>query len=170
MGGCLRKPDQPERLISLDEIRIKVLLLGPSGTGKTKLRETFEGKTNSEHRPTLGVDFSIETVNLPNGNKVRVQLWDTSGEERFQSIVQSYTRASRIILLVTKNFDLSWFNLNQLEQGALLVAIRDRPGSVFKQLDFPFETRISLVYSLDFSDPVQVRQLLSTVISELVTE
>lgn len=40
------------------------------------------------HIATLGIDFKIKTIDL-NGQKVKLQIWDTAGEERFRAITQS---------------------------------------------------------------------------------
>jgi small GTP-binding protein len=52
---------------------------------------------------TIGVDFKIRTVDI-GGRVVKLQLWDTSGQERFRTITSSYYRGAHAILLC---FDLT---------------------------------------------------------------
>lgn len=52
---------------------------------------------------TIGVDFKICTlkVNTPGGEKiVKLQIWDTAGQDRFRSITQSYYRGAHGVLMV----------------------------------------------------------------------
>ena len=53
-----------------------------------------------------GLDFRIKTV-IADGKIVKLQLWDTSGQERFRSMTQAYYRGASGVLLV---FDLSFEN------------------------------------------------------------
>ena len=68
---------------------IRILLLGESNSGKTKLFNQFiYGKEYKEHN-TIGVDFETKIMEYKN-KKYKIRLFDTAGQERFQSITQSY--------------------------------------------------------------------------------
>ncbi|KAH8046970.1 GTPase [Aureococcus anophagefferens] len=43
---------------------------------------------------TIGIDFKIKTINL-DGKRVKLQIWDTAGQEQFRTITRSYFRARR---------------------------------------------------------------------------
>jgi small GTP-binding protein len=58
---------------------------------------------------TIGVDFKIRTVNV-SGKTVKLQLWDTSGQERFRTITSSYYRGAHAILLCFDVSDRDSFN------------------------------------------------------------
>uniref|UniRef100_A0A915PQV1 Ras family protein n=1 Tax=Setaria digitata TaxID=48799 RepID=A0A915PQV1_9BILA len=47
---------------------------------------------------TIGVDFSMKTL-IIEGKRVKLQIWDTGGQERFRTITQSYYRSANGILL-----------------------------------------------------------------------
>ena len=36
--------------------------------------------------PTIGVEFAAKTIVIPSGIKIKVQIWDTSGQERYRTI------------------------------------------------------------------------------------
>ena len=84
--------------------KIKILLLGDSGVGKTSLIHRY---TKDDFNPslvgTVGVDFKVKKVHI-DGETVNLQVWDTAGQEHFHRITQAYYRGSHAIMLV---FDIS---------------------------------------------------------------
>ena len=92
----------------------KVLLIGDSSVGKTSvLLRYVEDTFNPEFQTTIGVDFKISTFQL-NGKIIKLQLWDTAGQDRFKNIVASYYRGAHGIVLA---FDItnhaSFQNINR---------------------------------------------------------
>lgn len=82
----------------------KVLLIGDSSVGKTSLLFRYVDDTfNPEFQTTIGVDFKISTLHV-NGKTIKLQLWDTAGQDRFKTIVASYYRGAHGIILT---FDLT---------------------------------------------------------------
>ncbi|XP_072344085.1 uncharacterized protein [Scyliorhinus torazame] len=81
-------------------IQLKVILLGNSGAGKSALMNlyVFKRYTNS-YKATIGADFLIRDVTL-DGKKVTVQVWDTAGTERFQSLGSVLYRGTDCCILV----------------------------------------------------------------------
>jgi small GTP-binding protein len=80
--------------------KVKLLLLGDSGVGKSSIMSRFAEDTFTEQMlSTAGVDFSAKTLSL-DGKKVTVSIWDTAGQERFRKITQAYYRGAHGILLV----------------------------------------------------------------------
>ena len=68
----------------------KILIIGDSGVGKSNILLRYvDGMFSEEFISTIGVDFRIHTLQIENKN-VKLQLWDTAGQDRFKSIVQSY--------------------------------------------------------------------------------
>ena len=78
----------------------KVLVIGDSSVGKTStLLRYVDNKFNPEFQTTIGVDFKVNTFML-NGKSVKLQLWDTAGQDRFRNIVASYYRGAQGIILM----------------------------------------------------------------------
>jgi len=79
---------------------VKTIVIGDSGVGKSALLRRF---TNDEfvasHITTIGVDFEIRTLDVE-GKLVKLQIWDTAGQDRFRNIVSSYYRGAHAILVV----------------------------------------------------------------------
>uniref|UniRef100_A0A8D2CQF0 Ras-related protein Rab-12 n=1 Tax=Sciurus vulgaris TaxID=55149 RepID=A0A8D2CQF0_SCIVU len=96
-GGQARRRKQPPRLA---DFTLQVIIIGFRGVGKTSLMERFTDDTFCEAcKSTVGVDFKIKTVEL-RGKKIRLQIWDPAGQERFNSITSAYYRSAKGIILV----------------------------------------------------------------------
>lgn len=87
----------------------KILLIGDSGTGKSSLLQRYsENNFQNTYISTIGVDFKIKTIELDD-KIIKLQIWDTSGQERFRSITSSYYRNAHGIIIVYDTTDTSSF-------------------------------------------------------------
>lgn len=69
-------------------------------TGKTCIVQKFKSGVFTEtHSNTIGVDFSMKTVTV-NGKRIKLQIWDSAGHERFRTITQSYYRSANGVIIV----------------------------------------------------------------------
>lgn len=99
----------------------KLLLIGDASVGKSALLLRYADHTFSRtYLSTIGVDFKIRTVTLDNGKRIKLQIWDTSGGERFQSIATSYYRGASGLLIVfdlsdTRSFNNMKYWMNQVD-------------------------------------------------------
>ena len=79
----------------------KILVLGDSAVGKTCLLLRYcDDHFQETHLTTIGLDFRIKTIELEKGKKIKVQIWDTAGEDRFRAITRNYYKGANGILLV----------------------------------------------------------------------
>ncbi|KAL3457619.1 P-loop containing nucleoside triphosphate hydrolase protein [Aspergillus heterothallicus] len=82
----------------------KVILLGPSGAGKSCVLHRFvKNEWRVLSSQTIGVEFSSRIVKLGNGprrTRIKLQLWDTAGTERFRSVSRSYYRGAAGAILI----------------------------------------------------------------------
>jgi len=78
----------------------KYIIIGDTGVGKTALLFQFtEGRFQPVHDLTIGVEFGAKTVSIDN-KQIKLQIWDTAGQESFRSITRSYYREAAVALLV----------------------------------------------------------------------
>lgn len=79
----------------------KVLIVGDINVGKTSMLDQF---TNSHfddcYISTIGIDFNVKTVLLEDSVKIKLQIWDSCGQERFRALTRSYYRNAHAILVV----------------------------------------------------------------------
>ncbi|KAJ3440816.1 ras and ef-hand domain-containing protein [Anaeramoeba flamelloides] len=114
---------------------IKVVLLGSAGSGKTSIITRYIDNTfNLKQISTIGATFQKKKFVIDQ-QQVSLRIWDTSGQERFRSIVPLYYRLTRVAVLVfdiTKQNSLDelsfWVDQlqNQLEQLPLLVVVGNK--------------------------------------------
>lgn len=80
--------------------RFALLMIGDSGVGKSCLILRFaEDKFRESNISTIGVDFKVKTVAI-NGMKIKLQIWDTAGQEKYRTVTNSYYRNAHGIILV----------------------------------------------------------------------
>ncbi|XP_056604818.1 EF-hand calcium-binding domain-containing protein 4B [Triplophysa dalaica] len=78
----------------------KLILVGNSNVGKTALLRRFcDGHFHSETSATVGIDYSVRTLNLGDCH-VALQLWDTAGQERFRSITKQFFRKADGVVII----------------------------------------------------------------------
>jgi Ras-related protein Rab-2A len=101
----------------------KFLMLGDSGVGKSCLLINFIDKRfRPDHQINIGVEFG--SVNVAAGSKtVKLQIWDTAGQEIFRSIIKSYYKNAAAVILVYDVTDRKSFTsleswLGEIRQNA----------------------------------------------------
>jgi len=78
----------------------KYIIVGDTAVGKSCLLLQFTDKRfQAQHDLTIGVEFGSRTISVDN-NQVKLQIWDTAGQEKFRSITRSYYRGAAGALLV----------------------------------------------------------------------
>lgn len=81
------------------DYHIKLLVIGNSGVGKTNMLLKYcDDNFMTSHLTTIGIDFKIKTI-LVGKHRVRLQIWDTAGQEKFKTITQTYYRGAMGIVL-----------------------------------------------------------------------
>ncbi|EHH64189.1 hypothetical protein EGM_17348, partial [Macaca fascicularis] len=71
-----------------------------SGVGKSCLLLQFTDKRfQPVHDLTIGVEFGARMITI-DGKQIKLQIWDTAGQESFRSITRSYYRGAAGALLV----------------------------------------------------------------------
>ena len=86
------------------QIVFKLLLLGDSSVGKTSiLLKYISNKFDESNISTMGVDYMEKIIDY-NKFKIKLQIWDTSGEEKFRTITKNFYRNADGLLVV---FDLT---------------------------------------------------------------
>ena len=82
------------------EMMVKVILIGDSGVGKTNIMSKFlKNQFMEESKATIGVEFGSKLFNHE-GHKIKAQIWDTAGQEKYKAITGAYYKGSKGALVV----------------------------------------------------------------------
>lgn len=78
----------------------KFIIIGDTGVGKSCLLLQFTDKRfRNDHDLTIGVEFGCQIL-IVKDRPLKMQIWDTSGQEKFKSLTRSYYRGASAALLV----------------------------------------------------------------------
>jgi small GTP-binding protein len=78
-------------------ITVKLILIGSSGVGKSSLLRSFRDHGFvAETAPTIAPAFSEIPVDCGALRPVTLQVWDTAGQEQYQSVSQLFYRDAQV--------------------------------------------------------------------------
>ena len=93
-----------QRSISLSTARYKMVVVGDISVGKTSIITRFvENSFRDDYDPSIGIDFASKNIKFREIS-LKLQIWDTAGQEKYRSLIPAYVKGSHIILLV---FDIT---------------------------------------------------------------
>ena len=98
---------------SIMTIRYKLVFVGDISVGKTAVMNRFINNNFSGDydvniiyinffiilQPTIGVDFATKTITYKDSS-LKLQIWDSAGQERYKSLIPSYVRGASIIFIL----------------------------------------------------------------------
>ena len=86
----------------------KILLLGDSEVGKSCFLMRYSDDVFVDNYiTTIGLDYKLKYIQLESGETIKVQLWDTAGQDRYRTIAKNYYKGSHGILLL---YDITKLN------------------------------------------------------------
>jgi len=135
------------------DVLYKIIIIGAAGVGKTNLLGRWIDNKFSPTSATLNVELATKSFKI-NGLVVKVQLWDTAGQEQYRAITRSYYRKSHGAIIV---YDVtrkdSFAKLDEWIQ-----AVREETGNENTQLllvgnktDLPDDREISTEDGIKFA-------------------
>lgn len=78
----------------------KLLIIGDSGVGKSCFLLQFtEGNFKEDHNVTIGVEYGAKIIKV-NSQYIKLQIWDTAGQESFRAITRSFYRNAHGVILM----------------------------------------------------------------------
>jgi len=112
--------------MSTYDFTFKILLLGDASVGKTSFTKRYcYGVFNPSERLTIGVDFHVKTVRVDK-KKIKLQIWDVGGEERFRFLLPTYCLGANAAFLL---YDITRTpTLDNLAEWASIV--RQKGGAI----------------------------------------
>ena len=138
---------------------IKLIIIGDSGVGKTCLLMRFtDNSFITNYISTIGIDFKIKPVTI-DGKVVKLQIWDTAGQDRFRTITQTYYKGAMGVILAYDCTDETSFSnvknwVKQLEvhttPGIVKVLVGNKSDSPDKKIDTSKGQELAKQYGMEF--------------------
>mmetsp|Transcript_20783 Transcript_20783/g.61452 ORF Transcript_20783/g.61452 Transcript_20783/m.61452 type:complete len:210 (-) Transcript_20783:234-863(-) len=151
-------PQLPDGLPAAEENVIKIILLGDSAVGKSKLVERF---LMNEYQPRQLSTFALTLfrhVGVVGGKQYQVDFWDTAGQERFNSMHPAYYHMAHACIMcfdVTrkqtyKNLPAWYKELREYRPGIPVICVANKidvdAKVTQKEFAFPKKHNMTLFY------------------------
>ena len=82
------------------DLSFKMIVIGDAGVGKSCLTtKAAKGKFEEAYSATVGFEFLVFNVKL-NDKVVKLQIWDTCGQEIYRSLISSFYRNASLAMMV----------------------------------------------------------------------
>ena len=136
--------------------KIQLIIIGESNVGKTSLIRRYTNNLfNTNHLETVGIEFNTREEKI-NNKIIKVKIWDTAGQEIFQSLTKNFYRKADGIIIV---FDVG--NKESFEK------LHDWIKSVYDNIDSYREMHLIIVGNKnDLEENRQVTQEEGVKLSE----
>ena len=100
---------KPKKKTDCDFV-VKAVIIGDSGVGKTNILLRYcDNCFKPAYSSTIGVDFKIKTLQVEE-LKIKLQIWDTAGQEKFKNLSTTFYKGALIIILTYAIDQASSFN------------------------------------------------------------
>ena len=91
-------------------LNYKIILVGDSGVGKTCiLMRAVNNRYTDAYQATIGFEFLLLYFQV-NDVKIKLQIWDTCGQEIYRSLIQGFFRNTTATVLVYSKTNRSSFD------------------------------------------------------------
>ena len=146
------------------ELSFKILIIGDSSVGKSclALRAT-KGSFNTLYTPTVGFEFFNFYLKIEEEN-IKLQIWDTCGQEVYRSLISSFYRNSSLAIIVYAIDNLESFN--NIENWLNELKTKGNPDIsiilVGNKLDLEDKRQITKEMNSDFCDNHNIQYFFET--------
>ena len=85
---------------SISVTRHKIIFVGDASTGKTSIiNRIIDNPFNDTYEVSIGIDFMSKNIKF-RGQSIKIQIWDSAGQEKYKGLIPSYVRNSSIVFIV----------------------------------------------------------------------
>ena len=94
------------------DLTLKILIVGDSGVGKTNFILRFlNNEFNQNYMSTAGIDLKSGSIVIKN-KKIRIQIWDTAGQEKYKAITKNlFLKVMGALIVYDITNENSFYNL-----------------------------------------------------------
>lgn len=136
---------------NIPRVAVKITTIGNYNVGKTTLVERYvKNSVSLNNGPTLAAAYTSTNVSVGN-EKVKVDIWDTAGTEKFNALMPIYLRGSDIVLLcfnapVIEDIEKRIKMIKDVVSAATIVLVRTKIDQAFS---FNLDEKSCSLRSLD---------------------
>ena len=82
------------------DLAFKVIVIGNSGVGKSCLSlQATKRRFQNNYLATVGFEFFVFNIKI-NNKILKLQIWDTCGQETYRSLITSFYKNSSLAIIV----------------------------------------------------------------------
>ena len=146
------------------ELNFKIIIIGDSGVGKSclSLRAT-KNVFEALYSPTIGFEFMTFFIKVE-GRPIKLQVWDTCGQEVYRSLISSFYNNSSLAIVVYSIDNEDSFN--NLEFWLNELRTKGNPDiNIFligNKADLEEQRKISKEAAQEFADMNKIKLFLET--------
>ena len=129
-----------------NNLLLKIVVIGDTNVGKTNIIRRIMGEDFREMEATIGVEFmylNIKNIDKDDPSKsLSIQIWDTSGAERYKAITTSHIRGANGAYIVYdisnessfKNLDY-WYNCikDAVDEQIIIYLIGNKSDLIYEE-------------------------------------
>jgi len=95
---------------SISVTRHKIIFVGDACTGKTSIiNRIIDNPFKDTYEVSIGIDFMSKNIRF-RGQNIKIQIWDSAGQEKYKGLIPSYVRNSSIVFIVYDVANRDTFN------------------------------------------------------------
>ena len=82
------------------DLELKIAIIGDDKVGKTCFFSRYLNDVySSNYEATIGAEFGAKSINI-NDKIIKLDIWDTAGQEIFQALVETFYKGSKGVILM----------------------------------------------------------------------
>jgi len=83
------------------DLSFKVIIFGDAKVGKSCISIKFDENTFvNNYFPTIGNEFHYFNIKIFNEAVIKLQIWDTCGQELYRSLIEKFYKNSSLAIIV----------------------------------------------------------------------
>ena len=129
------------------DILIKIIIVGDIGTGKTSLcNKIIYNNFKQEYSATIGIDYNVYH-HMKDDIMYKLQIWDTTGQERFTSLIPSFFRNIHIAINIIDMNDINAYD-SMVKWYNMIISNSKIPYNIIvigNKIDLPINANINMI-------------------------
>ena len=140
-------------------IPCKIILSGEAGVGKTSIITRYiSGSFSQIVMTSTGSSFVAKKIELEDKKKVKLQIWDTAGQEKYRSLAKIFYQSAAVAVLVyditlKKSFEqIKEYWVKEIKENApedIIIAIAANKSDDYLNQEVTMDEGKELAKSLD---------------------